>query len=184
MLGWAFDNKEDDFNLLNNIIGLDFTHILNNKKVLLPLMQLLFFRIENSLDGDLTGIYLDEAWQFLNHPYWDNKINEYLRTFRKLNAYLFFATQNPHDIANSKLLHSITENIATQIFMPSNNLDAKIYLNNFGLNQNEINLMKNLDASKREVLVKQDKDVNILNFNLVNLNKYLKVFSNDLSKGD
>ena len=68
LLSWVFDNNEDEFDLTNNIIGIDFTHILNNKKALLPLMQLLFFRIESSLDGNLTGIYLDEAWQFFNHP--------------------------------------------------------------------------------------------------------------------
>ena len=182
LLSWVFDNNEDDFNLSNNIIGIDFTHILNNKKALLPLIQLLFFRIENSLDGNLTGIYLDEAWQFFNHPYWDIKINEYLKTFRKLNAYLFFATQNPHDIANSSLLHTITENIATQIYMASNNLDEKLYSNNFGLIEKEINLLKSLSSTKREVLVKQDNKVNILNFDLKDLEKYLDIFSVNLNK--
>ena len=183
-MSWVFDNNEDEFDLTNNIIGIDFTHILNNKKALLPLMQLLFFRIENSLDGNLTGIYLDEAWQFFNHPYWDVKINEYLKTFRKLNAYLFFATQNPHDIANSSLLHTITENIAAQIYMASNNLDENLYLNNFGLTKNEVDLLKSLNPNKREILIKQDNNVNILNFDLKDLKKYLDVFSPNIKRGD
>ena len=184
LLSWVFDNNEDEFDLTNNIIGIDFTHILNNKKALLPLMQLLFFRIESSLDGNLTGIYLDEAWQFFNHPYWDIKINEYQKTFRKLNAYLFFATQNPHDIANSSLLHTITENIAAQIYMASNNLDENLYLNNFGLTKNEVDLLKSLNPNKREILIKQDNNVNILNFDLKDLKKYLDVFSPNIKRGD
>ena len=68
--------------------------------------------------------------------------------------------------------------------MASNNLDENLYLNNFGLTKNEVDLLKSLNPNKREILIKQDNNVNILNFDLKDLKKYLDVFSPNIKRGD
>ena len=46
----------------------------------------LFRRMERALDGRPTLVPIDEAWLFLKHPAWRDKIQDWLKTLRKKNA--------------------------------------------------------------------------------------------------
>ena len=46
----------------------------------------LFRRMERALDGSPTLVPIDEAWLFLRHPAWRDKIQDWLKTLRKKNA--------------------------------------------------------------------------------------------------
>ena len=60
----------------------------------------LFHRIEARLDGRPTLIIVDEGWLALDDPGFGAQLREWLKTLRKKNASVVFATQSLADIEN------------------------------------------------------------------------------------
>ena len=103
---------------MNKLIGL-------TDKVVYPALTNLFSVIERCLsEEDLapTTIILDEAWLFLKNERFIAKIEEWLRTLRKKNCNVIFATQSIADIANSKIYTQLIQECKTKIFLPNNTL--------------------------------------------------------------
>ena len=58
----------------------------------------LFHRIEGRLDGRPTLLIVDEGWLALDDPGFARQLREWLKTLRKKNATVMFATQSLADI--------------------------------------------------------------------------------------
>lgn len=114
-----FDNYEDNF-ALSTLVGMECGGLLDDKKVASPFMDYAFYCIEQSLNGTTPAmIYVEEAWYMLSNPAFANKMEDWLRTFRKKRAFVIFATQSLDEIARLPNLGSFVTNIPTQIFLPS-----------------------------------------------------------------
>ncbi len=179
---YLFDNPTDSLNLNAKTIGFDMTYLLgaegdDKKDILTPVMMYLFHRIQNSLNGQLTGIYLDEGWQFLNNPYWVKKLDEYLVTWRKLNGFIVFATQLPDKVAKSPLASSLIQESATNIFLPNPKAEKSDYIDGFKLTNKEFDIIKNTSMQSRYFLIKQGFDAAVVKLDLSNMDKYLSVLS-------
>jgi type IV secretion/conjugal transfer VirB4 family ATPase len=64
-------------------------------------LSYLFHRIEGRLDGSPTMIIIDEGWLVLDSPAFAAQLREWLKTLRKKNASVVFATQSLADIETS-----------------------------------------------------------------------------------
>lgn len=64
----------------------------------------LFHRIEDRLDGRPTLLIVDEGWLALDDEGFAGQLREWLKTLRKKNASVIFATQSLSDIDNSASL--------------------------------------------------------------------------------
>ncbi len=178
--GYLFDNDKDMLSLDAQTIGFDMTHWLNSDKApleLLPINMYLFHRIQHCLDGTLTGLYLDEGWQFLQHDVWIDKLNEYLVTWRKLNAFIFFATQLPDKVAKSQLSSALIQGTATQLFLANPKASKDDYIHSFKLTEREYEIIKTLEPSMRYFLIKQGHESAIARIPLQGLENYLRVLS-------
>ena len=71
-------------------------------KAVIPVLLYLFRRIEQRLDGSPTLILLDEAWSYLQHELFRDRLKDWLKTMRRKNAVVVMATQQISDIANSR----------------------------------------------------------------------------------
>jgi len=91
---------------------------LGSKNVV-PVLLYLFHRIEQRLQGQPTLIVLDEAWLMLLDSLFEAKIRDWLRTLRKRNAAVVFATHSPADILNSHIASTIVESCPTKIVLPN-----------------------------------------------------------------
>ena len=142
-----------------------------NERVIAPLLVYLFERINSSLSTLVpTIIFLDESWFYLQHPIFAGKIREWLQTLRKLNAFVVFATQSlTHVSENRGMLSSVMDNAATKIFLPNfkaNTEDMKnLYINTFGLSENEYNMVVT-GTQKKEYLIKQETVTRLAQLNL------------------
>jgi type IV secretion system protein VirB4 len=58
-----------------------------------PVLTYLFHRLDARFDGSPTLLVLDEAWVFLDDPLFSARIREWLKTLRKKNVAVVFATQ-------------------------------------------------------------------------------------------
>ena len=112
----------------------------------------LFHRIEGRLDGSPTMIIIDEGWLVLDSPAFAAQLREWLKTLRKKNASVIFATQSLADIETSAIAPAIIESCPTRIFLPNERAAepqiARVY-ERFGLNDRQIEILSRA-TPKRE----------------------------------
>lgn len=104
----------------------------------------LFHRIESRLDGSPALIIIDEGWLVLDSPAFAAQLREWLKTLRKKNASVIFATQSLADVEGSAIAPAIIESCPTRIFLPNERATepqiARIY-ERFGLNDRQIEIL-------------------------------------------
>ncbi|MEH2549103.1 type IV secretion/conjugal transfer VirB4 family ATPase [Bradyrhizobium sp. AZCC 2262] len=109
-----------------------------------PVLTYLFHALEARFDGRPTLLVLDEAWLFLDDPLFASRIREWLKTLRKKNVAVIFATQSLTDIADSQIAPAIIESCPTRIFLPNPRAlepsQAETY-RRFGLNDTQVRLI-------------------------------------------
>ena len=104
----------------------------------------LFHRIEQRLDGSPTLLIIDEGWLVLDDPTFAQQLREWLKTLRKKNASVIFATQSLSDIASSGIAAAIIESCPTRVFLPNERAIEPQILSvyrRFGLNDRQIEII-------------------------------------------
>ncbi len=87
--------------------------------VVIPALEYLFHRVEQQFNGRPTLLVLDEAWLFLSHRVFAGRLQAWLKTLRKKNVYVVFATQEVADATSRpELLSTILSACHTKIFLP------------------------------------------------------------------
>jgi type IV secretion system protein VirB4 len=104
----------------------------------------LFHRIERRLDGRPSLVIVDEGWLALDDATFGGQLREWLKTLRKKNASVIFATQSLADIDGSAIAPAIVESCPTRLFLPNERAVepqiAAIY-RRFGLNDRQIEIV-------------------------------------------
>ncbi|MXO85914.1 VirB4 family type IV secretion/conjugal transfer ATPase [Altererythrobacter aurantiacus] len=175
--GWLFDNKHDKLDLSNKTLGFDMTALLENPRLRTPVMMYLFHRIEERLDGDPTMILIDEGWKALDDEVFAARIRDWLKTLRKRNALVGFATQSARDALESKISTALVEQTATMVFMPNSRARPEDYCDGFGLTSHELALIRTLPAHSRCFLVRQPDASVVVRLDLSNAPEVLTILS-------
>ena len=109
--------REDSFQVF------ELEHLMesgqNSGRNVVPVLLYLFHKIEQRLDGRPTLLILDEAWTFIDNSLFAEKIRDWLKTLRKKNAAVIFATQSVSDILDKPISAAIMESCPTKIFLPN-----------------------------------------------------------------
>ncbi len=172
-----FDNDTDivDFSI-GSSFGFEMGEVLKERISLAPTLLYLFHRISLSLDGTPTIIVLDEAWALIDNKIFSGRIRDWLKTLRKLNGMVVFATQSVEDATNSAISETLIQQTATQIFLP-NPKATDAYRKAFMISDREFNLLKTTDPGSRFFLVKQGKDVVVARIDLSGMDEVINVLS-------
>ena len=104
----------------------------------------LFHRIGNRLDGRPTLLIIDEGWLALDDEGFAGQLREWLKTLRKKNASVIFATQSLSDIDNSPIAPAIIESCPTRLLLPNERaIEPQItaIYRRFGLNDRQIEIL-------------------------------------------
>uniref|UniRef100_A0A2A4Z7R8 Conjugal transfer protein TrbE n=1 Tax=OCS116 cluster bacterium TaxID=2030921 RepID=A0A2A4Z7R8_9PROT len=156
--GRLLDADLDKLNL-GSVQCFEMEELMHTKSTVLPVLTYLFHRLEEKFDGKPTLLILDEAWVFLDDPEFAGRIREWLKTLRKRNVSVVFATQSLSDIANSSIAPALIESCPSRIFLPNERAlepqQHKIY-ESFGLNVRQIAIISRA-ASKREYYFQSSK---------------------------
>ncbi|WDA41522.1 VirB4 family type IV secretion/conjugal transfer ATPase [Erythrobacter sp. BLCC-B19] len=152
---WLFDNERDRLDLGERVLGFDMTALLENPRLRTPTMMYLFHRIDERLDGQPTMILIDEGWKALDDEVFAARIRDWLKTLRKRNALVGFATQSARDALDSRISTALVEQTATMVFMPNSRARPEDYCDGFGLTAHEFALIRSLPAHSRCFLVRQ-----------------------------
>jgi type IV secretion system protein VirB4 len=174
---WLFDNRDDQLDFSNRVLGFDMTELLEDRKLRTPVLLYLFHRIEQRLDGSPTMILIDEAWKALDDPMFAARIRNWMKTLRKRNAMIGFATQSAADALDSSIASAIVEQTATAIFMPNNKAREEHYCKGFGLSAQEFEFIRSLPAHSRCFLVRQSNRSVVVRLDLGGMPDVLTVLS-------
>jgi type IV secretion system protein VirB4 len=165
-----FDNVEDAFeNAAKNpsrLVGMEVGKILTKVLVALPMLSYLIYRIEDGIDENRrrrivapTLISLPEVHQLLDNPMFEAMLDNWLKTLGKKLGQVAMDSQSPENYFNSKIFHSIRDNVPTRIFLPT---DAQItpslraaYRDGFGLNDAQIDALSTNMVRQRDYFITQ-----------------------------
>jgi type IV secretory pathway VirB4 component len=117
--GQIFDADQDDLHGAPWTM-IEMGHLMGmGEAVIIPALEYLFHRVEGQFAGQPTLLIVDEAWLFLSHPVFARRLQAWLKTLRKKNVYVVFATQEVADATSKpELLSTILSACATKIFLP------------------------------------------------------------------
>jgi type IV secretion system protein VirB4 len=127
-----------------SVQGFEMEDLMHGRTAVLPVLSYLFRRLEERFDGAPTLLVLDEAWVFLDDPAFAGRIREWLKTLRKRNVSVVFATQSLADIKESSIAPAIIESCASRIFLPNPQAvepQLRATYASFGLNDRQISLI-------------------------------------------
>lgn len=129
--------------------------LLGQSGAVAPVLTYLFHRLEERFDGRPTLLILDEAWIFLDHPLFAARIREWLKTLRKKNVSVLFATQSLADIADSAIAPAIIESCPQRILLPNDRAiepQGRAAYARFGLNDRQIELISRATPKRQYYL--------------------------------
>ncbi len=189
--GWLFDNRvaagaraanggeggQDRLDLSARVLGFDMTALLETPRLRTPVMMYLFHRIEELLDGSPAMILIDEGWKALDDEVFAARIRDWLKTLRKRNALVGFATQSARDALDSRISTALVEQTATMIFMPNARARPEDYCDGFGLTAHELDMIRTLPAHSRCFLVRQADASVVVRLDLSGMPEVLTVLS-------
>jgi type IV secretion system protein TrbE len=154
-LGHLLDAKEDCLGS-GRFLTFETEHLLSmNEKAVVPVLLYLFRQIEKRLDGRPTLVLLDEAWVFLRHPLFRDRLRDWLKTLRKQNGAVVLATQNLSDVFQSSIKDVVLESCPTKILLPNTeaaNPASREFYDAIGLNEREIGIVQKA-LPKREYYI-------------------------------
>ncbi len=122
----------------------EMSELMGSKAALQPVLTYIFRTLERRFDGRPTLLVLDEAWLFLDQGAFAAKIREWLKTLRKFNVAVVFATQSLADVARSSIAPALIESCPTRVFLPNPDAHtpqiASLY-EGFGLNAQQLQIV-------------------------------------------
>jgi type IV secretion/conjugal transfer VirB4 family ATPase len=145
---------------LTEVLHFEMEELMQHKALIAPVLTYLFQRLEARFGSPLpdgrgsrpTLLILDEAWTFLDDPLFAARIREWLKTLRKKNVAVVFATQSLADIERSSIAPALIESCPTRIFLPNDRAlepQARAVYERFGLNARQVEILSTA-APKRD----------------------------------
>ncbi len=141
--GGLFDAEEEALEL-RDIVGFEMESLMRRPSAVAPALSHLFDRLDARFDGRPTLLLIDEAWVFLDHPLFAERLRDWLKTLRKKNVSVVFATQSLADIEASKIAPAIIESCPSRIFLANaraREAGIRSAYEAFGLNERQIEIV-------------------------------------------
>ena len=127
-----------------DVQGFETEELMASRAAVMAVLGYLFARFDERFDGAPTLLILDEAWLFLDDPVFAARIRQWLKTLRKKNVSVIFATQSLADIKDSSIAPAIIESCASRIFLPNPQAtepQIRTIYEGFGLNSRQIEIV-------------------------------------------
>ena len=175
-LGWVFDNDTDRFNLDSKWVGFSTDEILNMGVAKTPMLAYLFHRIKAKRFGQPFITVIEEYHQILNDPFFESEFEKGLKMDRDKNNMYIYTTQSVKDAVKAKISSALLEQTGTSIFLSNPNGKYSDY-EQLNVTKEEFSWIKASSKESRRMLVKQDQETSLIDFNLLPLKEYFPVLS-------
>lgn len=175
-------SSADEIDWSNSVHGFDFSEIIEQKHVVIPVFSYLMHLIENKLDGSPAIIVINQALDLLDNTILGPKVGAFLEKMRSKNCVVICTINDINQMATSEVTIALTKNVATEIFMPDKQLSdtAKLcYKEVLGLTAEEIEIVRLMDERDRHFLLKHGSDSIIASLDMMKFVGLLKMLSAD-----
>lgn len=138
-----------------SVQGFELGELLARPEALNAILPCLAHALEARFDGRPTLLILDEAWAYLRDSAFAHQIQAWLKTLRKRNVAVVFATQELADVETSAIASTIIEACHTRAYLPNDRAReprTRAFYESLGLNARQIALIADA-APKREYYV-------------------------------
>jgi len=139
----------------HDVQAFEMGELLTSGDALAAVLPALVHALEGRFDGRPTLLILDEAWAYLRDPAFAEQIQAWLKTLRKRNVAVVFATQELADVEASTIAATILEACPTRIYLPNDRAReprTRAFYESLGLNSRQIGLISEA-APKRDYYV-------------------------------
>ena len=167
--GQIFDADSTDMSLETAWLMIEMGELMKlGEACVTPALKYIFHLIESKFDGTLTLLVLDEAFLFFKNHIFADQFKEWIKTVRKLNVMIVFATQEIADIINSPLCSTITEECLTKIFLANQEASVPViteYYRQLGLTDSQIDIISHA-VMKKDYFYKSPKGTRLFQLDL------------------
>ncbi|MGD9968204.1 MAG: conjugal transfer protein TrbE [Hyphomonadaceae bacterium] len=139
----------------HDVQAFEMGELLSRPDALAAVLPCLVHALEARFDGRPTLLVLDEAWAYLRDAAFAGQIQAWLKTLRKKNVAVVFATQELADVEQSAIAATIFEACPTRIYLPNDRAReprTRAFYESLGLNQRQIAIITEA-APKRDYYV-------------------------------
>jgi len=122
----------------------EMEELMQTPSVVAPVLSYLFHRLDKNFNGAPTLLVLDEAWVFLNHSLFAAKIRDWLKTLRKYNVSVVFATQSVEDALHTEVAPALLESCPARILLPNDRIlepAIRVAYEKLGLNERQLQIL-------------------------------------------
>ncbi|MCE2686958.1 MAG: hypothetical protein LW595_00150 [Rickettsiales bacterium] len=144
-----------DINWDNHIIGLNIIEAEKTLPIILPLFIYFLNKIEQKLDGIASIIVIDNILTLFENNILANKVDIILKRLTQKNCVVISTINSDKELDKSIAIKEIVKNSANQIYLPNKN-PKKDYKTIFGLDDDEIEIIKNIQISYHHFLLKHN----------------------------
>lgn len=133
-----------------DILGFEMSSLVKSDThehdLAIPVIKAIFNELEQLFkDKRPTLLILEEAWLYLRHKLFRDKLNDWFKTLRKANVSVIFISQDLDDIVKSGAASTIQSSCMTRLYLPNKKAGESFVADQyrtFGLNEQQIALIK------------------------------------------
>ncbi len=162
----------------DQIMAFDVTDLIEQKPILIPVVDYLLRKIEENLDGSPAIIVLDEAWNLIDNPIFTPQIAMFMERVRQKNCVLIFTSSDSDAINASDIIFEIKRVISGEIYTANPQPDS-CYKSVLELNDDEIDIIKMMEDDERHFIFKHRGDAVIASLSLKKMPEILKILAAD-----
>lgn len=149
-----FDSEVDDFSI-SNWTAIEMKEIMSVERLSRAFMDYAFRKIYVSLDGSPTFIYLEEASFLINNPIFSAMLDDWLKTFRKKNAFIWMTIQSPESVTSATIAATLLDNVYSFLMCINEKVESHrdAYKSKFALQDHQVDMIKNLQPNRDYLLI-------------------------------
>lgn len=128
----------------HDVQAFEMGELLSRPDALGAVLPCLVHALERRFDGRPTLLVLDEAWAYLRDGAFAGQIQAWLKTLRKRNVAVVFATQELADVETSDIAATIFEACPTRIFLANDRAReprTRAFYEKLGLNERQLGII-------------------------------------------
>lgn len=127
-----------------DVMAFEVGALLRQPRAARSVLPVIFRSLVARFDGRPSLLVLDEAWLYLKDTAFAAEIETWLKTLRKQNVAVIFASQALADVTRSPIAASVLENCPTRIFLPNDRAreaGTRAFYEAAGLNERQVDLV-------------------------------------------
>lgn len=177
-LGGFFSARKDSLSFDKRLVGFDMTLLLNMPRVLGPVANYLFHRLDLVVRKDPGPfvVFVDEVLNYLNEPATAPHVLRSIREIRKQEGVAILAAQEAEAVIEHPMGPDLLKSIATLVLYPAPTAEREHYVKGFGLTDAEFDWIQKPHQRKAMIKRPNTGESAILDVDLKPIGRGLKVF--------